>query len=672
MSISYHAPKTPQTTTRPAEKQRAADMYNAYLADLSTLPVSFKIGDTGYRGLGPDFTETERTSERNGDMVSTFITLRHTSGLLVTLNMAAYYDYAAFEWTIFFTNGTEENSPIISEVKAADIYFEGETPTLDGLHGDALNEFTTEIMNNQPYTTVLEEGKTYDFASRNGRPTDTCFPYYDFTYGDRGVLMAIGWEGQWASSFRYENGMTRFTAGQELFCAYLKPGETARLPLMAFVLYDGRDSDRATNLWRHWYIDCNMPRTTEGLLPPVLDGCTADRTGCMTLTTEDYQIKAIRNFFKNGIEIGYWWMDAGWYTKTVDGESITEVEQYACAGTWEVDTKRFPTKLKAISDAANERGCKTLLWFEPERFGIDENTLKTDGSTLRREWLITSPEGWKFVNYGNPDAVAWMSERVIKILEEGGISLYREDFNIPPLSAWRANDGENRSGMTENLYVQGHLRFWDNLQAHFPGMIIDTCASGGRRNDLESLRRAVPLHISDFFVHHDLTRRQSVHHSLFKWFPYFKAEAAPNNLEANEYALRSSIVALPQLQFDFSKPGVDVAILHAFVDAWKMCSPYFYADYYTLTDWNIDDTQWIGWMFIDETGGFAQFFRRPDAPDGERVIRFKGLDPDAIYEMVDVDAHCGGMFTGSELMEHGMSVVIPEARRSAVIRILRK
>ncbi len=683
VSIYYHNPETVQpatpegpvaissTATLPAEKQRAEAVYNAYLADPSTLPVSFKLGGKAYRGFGADFTETGRTSTTSGDKRTTAITLRHTSGLVVTLDMATYYDYAAFEWTVYFTNATNENSPIISELRAADITFAGDTPTLNGLHGDAINEISTEIMNNQPYTTVLEASKTYRFASRNGRPTDTCFPYYDLTYGDRGVLMAIGWEGQWASSFRYEGGKTRFTAGQESFNAYLKPGETARTPLMAFVLYDGRNSDRATNLWRHWFIDCNMPETSDGRLEPVLGGTTSDRTGCMTLTNEAYQIEAIQNFFENGIELDYWWMDAGWYTISVGGQGITELLQYGITGTWVVDTKRFPTKFKAISDVANALGCKTLLWFEPERFGLDPSTLKTDGSTLRREWLITSPEGWKFVNYGDPDAVAWMTERVIGILEEGGISIYREDFNVPPLSAWKATDEKNRVGMTENLYVQGHLRFWDNLRAHFPGMILDTCASGGRRNDLESLRRAVPLHISDYFLH-DLNRRQGVHYALQKWFPFFKAEATPNCLEADEYALRNALVAWPQLQFDFTRPGVDLEVAQDFVALWRECSPYLYSDYYTLTDWSIDDDEWIGWMFIEETGGFAQLFRRPGAPDSERHIKLKGLDPAATYELIDADGHCGGTFTGFELTEHGVTVIIPEAGSSAVIRIVRK
>ena len=52
--------------------------------------------------------------------------------------------------------------------------------------------------------------------------------------------------------------------------------------------------------------------------------------------------------------------------------------------------------------------------------------------------------------------------------------------------------------MTENLHVQGYLAYWDALRRRHPGMLIDSCASGGRRNDIETLRRAVPLLRSDY------------------------------------------------------------------------------------------------------------------------------------------------------------------------------
>ena len=76
--------------------------------------------------------------------------------------------------------------------------------------------------------------------------------------------------------------------------------------------------------------------------------------------------------------------------------------------------------------------------------------------------------------------------------------MYRQDHNVDPLGAWRNHDRPERQGVTENFYVQGYLAFWDDLRRRYPGMLIDSCASGGRRKDLETLRRAVPLLRSDF------------------------------------------------------------------------------------------------------------------------------------------------------------------------------
>ena len=69
---------------------------------------------------------------------------------------------------------------------------------------------------------------------------------------------------------------------------------------------------------------------------------------------------------------------------------------------------------------------------------------------------------------------------------------------MDPLAYWRAADVPDRQGITEIRYVTGLLAYWDELRRRRPDMLIDTCASGGRRNDLETLRRAVPLWRSDY------------------------------------------------------------------------------------------------------------------------------------------------------------------------------
>jgi hypothetical protein len=49
-----------------------------------------------------------------------------------------------------------------------------------------------------------------------------------------------------------------------------------------------------------------------------------------------------------------------------------------------------------------------------------------------------------------------------------------------------------------SLLVQGYLQYWDDILARNPRICIDSCASGGRRDDLATMRRSVPLHSSDF------------------------------------------------------------------------------------------------------------------------------------------------------------------------------
>ena len=165
-----------------------------------------------------------------------------------------------------------------------------------------------------------------------------------------------------------------------------------------------------------------------------------------------------------------------------------------------------------------------------------------------------------------------------------------------------------------------------------------------------------------------MNRRQSVHYSLFKWIPYFKAEATPDSHAVNEWNLRNAMVPWINIQCDFTTPGVDVQMLSSFIETWKKLNKYFYADYYTLTEWSIDDDKWIGWEFIDaDEGGFAQFFRRAQSNDSETVIKFKGLNADTVYEITDTDGNCGGNYTGFELMKHGFKVVIPNANSSVLI-----
>lgn len=144
--------------------------------------------------------------------------------------------------------------------------------------------------------------------------------------------------------------------------------------------------------------------------------------------------------------------------------------------------------MKAISDFGETVGVHTLLWFEPERIGDFSCCLK-DGTTINSDWVLSGA----LVDLGNPEAVEWIKQRITKILGEGGIYMYREDFNIAPLSYWRGADASDRQGITENKYIQGHMELWDYILEEYPYVTIDSWHSGGIETTLRHTEERLPF-----------------------------------------------------------------------------------------------------------------------------------------------------------------------------------
>ena len=64
---------------------------------------------------------------------------------------------------------------------------------------------------------------------------------------------------------------------------------------------------------------------------------------------------------------------------------------------------------------------------------------------------------------------------------------------MEPLPYWHAADTADRQGMAETRHIEGLYAFWDDLLKRHPNLIIDNCASGGRRIDLETHWALDPL-----------------------------------------------------------------------------------------------------------------------------------------------------------------------------------
>lgn len=636
------------------EKKTALAEAERILNDLSLLPISFRYGGTQFKGLGEAFTEKGRTVVKTDTSVSVTVVTDYDEKLRATAVITVYPDYCAYEWTVWFSNIGSENTEVLSNVNAADIVFIGESPMVQGITGDG----GTGDGPYSPYCTELSSVGTANFQNETGRPNEGQNTYYQLTTENDGVFISIGWPGCWTASFEYDasTAQTHFTAGQRYLNTYLKPGEAIRTPMMSFLFYSGSDENRATNLWRHWFIDCNI-RTIKGeKFQPALMSSASWKYSCMEKATDTNQCQWIRDYIKGGVNLDYFWMDAGWYYKT----GTTSLTSWLESGNWNVDKSRFPSGMADISGYAAQNQCKTILWFEPEVVRLRNAELDQDG--IRPEWILGVDDGnWRLADYGNDDFVEWLTKRVMSIMEEGDISIYRQDFGFSsPVSVWRKADGDKRrTGMTENKYIQGYLKFWDNLIQWNPDLMIDTCASGGNRTDLETLRRSVPLHKTDY-DYSNQNEKQAMSQSLFAWIPYFGAVTTGPDASAytvSEYDLYSSFCSAVVLDY-VPNSNMNWDVMARLCQQWEGIKNYYYCDYYPLTEWSNDSTSWRGWEFFDpeSDSGFLQMFRPENAASGSYRVKLGGLDPDTVYEIVDGNGTCVLSGTGSQLADHGFEI----------------
>jgi alpha-galactosidase len=190
-------------------------------------------------------------------------------------------------------------------------------------------------------------------------------------------------------------------------------------------------------------------------------------------------------------------------------------------------------------------------------------------------------------------------------------------------------------------------------------LLIDSCASGGRRNDLETLRRSVPLLRSDYqFGHEATTPNQGHTYGLSSWVPYYGSGCYYND----PYSARSYI--MPCSGF----AGTNSATRRAYEDCRKL-APYMLGDYYPLTRYSIQASDWLAWQFhrADLGGGVVQAFRRDRNESSSLVLHLKGLHPRKTYRVTDLDGAMPRMITGKELMERGIEVGISSKPGAAVI-----
>ena len=638
------------------------------------LPFSFVYDGKSSRELLPKWKFSRAEKKLEGGKTEITLTFAEPGpGLEVRAVIVRDEIFPVGEWTVYFKNQGPKPTPVLEKILAMDAVWDAPQMPVSLRYANGSN---TSPDSYRPWKVLLPPEKTYRMTSRGGRPSfGSSLPFGSLETEKAGMIYAIGWPGQWSLSVQTDaEGKTRLQIGQALTHFRLLPGEQARSPLMALLFYQG-DSSRGVNLWRKWMVERNLPRTNGKPPEPMFVANSSHQFNEMLGANEENQKLFIDRYLEEKFPLKYWWMDAGWYVN--NGEWFN-------TGTWEVDRKRFPNGLRAITDHGRAKGVKSIVWFEPER--VTPNSWLYDN---KPEWLLSptdlpkeieNQKPWRLLNLGNAEARKWVTDRVSDLITSEGIDLYRQDFNMDPYYFWTNGEAADRQGITENFYVQGYLQFWDDLVRRHPGLQIDSCASGGRRNDLETLRRALPLLRDDHLF--EPVGQQGHTYGISYWIPYHGTGtlAGPSkifkdqpNVPVNDYFFRSHMAPGVIIALDMRERTLDYEKLRRLTGQFQRIAPFYLADYYPLAPYSLDPKVWMAWQFDrPETGeGIVQVFRRKEAPEASAKFKLQGLDAKATYEVENLD---GGRSSrsGRQLMEEGLPVESKEAPASFLFAYKRK
>jgi alpha-galactosidase len=503
-----------------------------------------------------------------------------------------------------------------------------------------------------------------------GSSDKSAFPFFNIEKPTgEGVMVAVGWTGKWYANVQQNDKKSvSLKSGMERMKLVLYPKEEIRTPKVCLLFWKGEDRMFGHNQFRR-FILAHHTRKINGQFVDLPLSAGVSRGGpspCneFTCLTESYAVSTIERFKQFDIVPEVCWVDAGWY----EGKE----GWWEGVGNWMVDKKRFPSGLKPVSDAAHAAGAKFLLWFELERV--------RKGTRFEQEhpdWLLEYPatknkdDIYNYNTYlfdlGNKEARLWLTDFVTDFLKKEGVDYYRQDFNwADGEGSWKMKDVPGREGISEINYIEGLYAFWDSLLVRFPELMIDNCASGGRRIDLETISRSSPLWRSDY-GYGEPDGYQNHTYGLNFYLPLH----GTGLFNSSKYDFRSSMSSSMVAFWDIHSSGSSIPEMQKCMSEFKRLRPYYYGDYYPLTRVEnvLKDDVWLAYQLNrpEKGDGIIMAFRRENCQIASINVKIMGIDKNVEYKLINEDSGEDVIRKGIELSK-GVLLYLDEKKKSLLIR----
>ncbi len=348
-------------------------------------------------------------------------------------------------------------------------------------------------------------------------------------------------------------------------------------------------------------------------------------------------------------------MDDGWFGHRNDDNSSL--------GDWVVNEQKLGCSLSELIGKVNASGVDFGIWIEPEMVSEDSDLYRS-----HPDWVLRFPgrnavrsRNQLVLDFSREDVRNAVLEQICRILDQGPIPYVKWDMNRSLSDLWSAG---RPAGAVMHDYVLGVYDFAEKLLTRYPGMLLETCSSGGGRFDAGMLYYSPQIWCSD---NTDALDRVKIQYGTSFFYPVASmgahVSACPNHQTGRTIDLNTrGVVAMHgtfgyELNLNKTSPEEKASIREQIRKYREYEGLIREGRYYRLT--SPFESNVAAWMSVAADRSEALLSLVIQQVHGCKdlyYVRLRGLQENALYEEMST----GKRYSGAALMKAGYP--IPEIK----------
>jgi alpha-galactosidase len=459
---------------------------------------------------------------------------------------------------------------------------------------------------------------------------------------------ALAYSGNWRLAIEQLNSLpVRVHAGYHPhdFTLTLKPGQRHATPALVLGV-SGEGWGGASRRLHRFVRERVLVNKPEQPFRPVL--YNSWEASYFDLSYEG-QIELARRAAAIGVEL--FCVDDGWFG--------ARRHERAGLGDWSVSADVFPRGLEPLVAEVRQLGMQFGLWVEPEMVNPDSDLYRA-----HPDWVLHFPgrprterRSQLILDFGRPEVV----EHIFGVLD-ALVARYQIDFFKWDMNRYPAEPGSVVGREIWMRHVAGVYGIMDRLRQRHPRLSIQSCSGGGGRIDLGMLGRVDQVWTSDNTCAYDRLRIQEGYSLVYP----------PRAMECwvtHEWNHQTQVMATLALRFDVAMRGAlgigsnlrdlkeaELEDYRRYIAFYKRIRPVIQdGDVYRLE--RLEQFGRSIWLYVTpdaRTAVYALAVRETMVGLMPPHPSLRGLQPDAVYRVTNLDGQDVARATGLDLMVQGL------------------